>query len=172
LHQNPRRDACDRLHAGASLSEALTFVKGSLQGGVAGRGRYDMLPELTEGTGSEDVVVAGALKSAHVMRLGGSPMAIPDDELAAVLRTLLRMTTGFYVGFAGMLEIGQLENLNYWVESKDHRGVKLWFKDDIVLEEAIGHFLRIRRERQLGYDIEIDLTPELGHIGPRRLPDS
>lgn len=95
-------------------------------------------------------------------------MAIPDDELAAALRTLLRMTSGFYVGFARMLEIGQLENLNYWVESKDHNGVELWNKDDIPLEEAITHFLRIRRERELGYDIEIDHNPELGHIGPRQ----
>jgi hypothetical protein len=94
-------------------------------------------------------------------------MAIPDDEIAAALRTLLRMTTGFYVGCAAMLEIGQLENLNYWVESKDHNGVRLWCKDDIPLEEAIGHFLRIRKERGLGFDIEIDLNPGLGHSGPR-----
>ncbi len=93
-------------------------------------------------------------------------MAIPDDELADALRTLLRMTSGFYVGFAGMLEIGQLESLNYWVESKDHTGRELWYKDDIPLEEAIGHFLRIRRERELGYDFEIDLILGLAHIGP------
>jgi hypothetical protein len=99
-------------------------------------------------------------------------MAIPDQELGGVLRTLLRMTTGFYVGFAGMLEIGQLENLNYWVLSRDWQGNKLWYKDDIPLEEAIGHFLRIRRERELGYDIEIDLNLDLGHIGPRQRPDS
>jgi hypothetical protein len=99
-------------------------------------------------------------------------VAIPDEELASALRTLLRMTSGFYVGFAGMLEIGQLENLNYWVDSKDHTGRKLWYKDDIPLEEAIGHFLRIRRERELGYDIEIDLNPHLGHIGPRGHPDA
>jgi hypothetical protein len=99
-------------------------------------------------------------------------LAIPDDELAAALRTLLRMTSGFYVGFAGMLEVGQLENLNYWVQSKDHNGRVLWYTDDIPLEEAIGHFLRIRRERELGYDIEIDLNPELGHIGPRGNPDA
>jgi hypothetical protein len=98
-------------------------------------------------------------------------MAIPDDELAAALQTLLRLTSGFYVGFADMLEIGQLENLNYWVQSKDHRGVEFWYKDNIPLEEAIWHFLRIRRERELGYDIEIDLNPDLGHIGPRKGPD-
>jgi hypothetical protein len=102
----------------------------------------------------------------------GAKMAIPDDELSAALRALLRMTTGFYVGFAGMLEIGQLENLNYWVESMDHTGVMLWCKDDIPLEEAIAHFLRIRRERELGFDIEVDLNPELGHIGPRRSSDA
>jgi hypothetical protein len=97
----------------------------------------------------------------------GGPMAISDDELAAALRTLLRMTTGLYVGFAGMLEVGQLENLNYWIESKDHKGTLLWQKDDMPLEEAVGHFLRIRKERELGYDIEIDLNPRLGHIGLR-----
>jgi hypothetical protein len=94
-------------------------------------------------------------------------MEIPDDELAAALRTLLQMTTGFYVGFGDVLEVGQLENLNYWVEFKDLEGCKLWEKDDLPLEEAIGHFLRIRREQELGYDIEIDLNPGLGHIGPR-----
>src|SRR4051812_8463633 len=101
------------------------------------------------------------------MRQRAHPMAIPDEEFAAALRTLLRMTHGFYVGFAGMLEIGQMENLNYWVESKDHEGDYLWEKSDLSLEEAIGHFLRIRRERKLGYDIETDLNPGLGHIGPR-----
>jgi hypothetical protein len=48
-------------------------------------------------------------------------MAIPDDELATALRTLLQMTTGFYFRFVGMLEIGQLENLNYWVVSRLRR---------------------------------------------------
>lgn len=99
-------------------------------------------------------------------------MAIPDNELAAALRTLLQMESGFYVGFAGMLEIGQLENLNCWVESKDHKGREMWYRDDIPMEEAIGRFLRIRRERQLGYDIEVDLIRELGHIGDRGLPDA
>lgn len=40
-------------------------------------------------------------------------LAIPDDELAAALRPPGRMTTGVYVGFAGMREVGQLEDLNY-----------------------------------------------------------
>ncbi len=92
-------------------------------------------------------------------------MAIPDEELATALHTLLRMTSGFYVGFADMQYIGQIENLNYHVQSKDWQGRELWLKDDIPLEEAIGHFLRIRRERKLGYDIEIDLNPGLGHVG-------
>ncbi len=99
-------------------------------------------------------------------------MAIPDEELASALRTLLRMNSGFYLGFAGMLEVGQLENLNYWVESKDHTGLRLWVKDDLPLEEAIGHFLRIRRDRELGYDIEMDLISEFGHIRPRKVPDA
>ena len=95
-------------------------------------------------------------------------MAVPDDELASALRALLRLDTGFYVGFcANHLRIGQLENLKYWVESRSHDGRMLWEKDDITLEEAIGHFLRIRKERQLGFDIEVDLNPGLGHIGPR-----
>ena len=98
-------------------------------------------------------------------------MSIPDDELAAALRMLLRMDAGFYIGFARLLEIGQLENLNYWVESKDHTGAVLWEKDDLSLEEAIGHFLRIRRERELGYDIEEDLIQDLmRQTGPKDGP--
>lgn len=88
-------------------------------------------------------------------------MAVLDDDFASALRTLLRLDTGFYVGFcANNLRIGQLENLNYWVESRDHTGRILWEKDDIPLEEAIGHFLRIRKEREVGYDIEEDLIRE------------
>ena len=96
-------------------------------------------------------------------------MAIPDEELASALRMLLRMDAGFYVGFAGTLEIGQLENLNYWVEAKDHTGRVLWYKDDIPLEEAIGHFLRIRRELGVGYDIESDLIRQ-ERSGEREYP--
>lgn len=106
-----------------------------------------------------------------VRRRKARGLAIPVDELAAALRALLRMTTGFYGGFAGMLEVGQLENLRHWVESKNHTGRVPWYKDDLSRDQAIGHFLRIRRERELGYDIEIDLNPELGHIGPRGNPD-
>ena len=84
-------------------------------------------------------------------------MAITDKEFAGALRTLLMMNTGFDVGFIGRLGIRQLENLNYSVEHRDDKGIKLWYKDDISLDEAIEHFLRIRRERQMGYDIEKDL---------------
>jgi hypothetical protein len=101
-------------------------------------------------------------------------VAIPDEELTIALRSLLRMDAGFYLGFASVLEIGQLENLNYWVESRDHTGRVLWCKDDIPLEEAIGHFLRIRREREVGYDIEGDLIARNrsgGHERPGAAPD-
>lgn len=78
---------------------------------------------------------------------------------------------GFYVGFADMLEIGQLENLNYWVDSKDHTGDSLWFKDELPLETAIQHFLRIRKERKLGYDIERDLNTDLADTDRPRSHD-
>jgi hypothetical protein len=55
-------------------------------------------------------------------------MAIPDEELTDALRALLRLPGGFYVGFADMLEIGQLENLQYRVESRDNAGRVLWTK--------------------------------------------
>ena len=92
-------------------------------------------------------------------------MAIPDDQLAAALRALLRFPSGFYAGFSGMLEIGQLENLNYWIESRQIDGTVLWEADDISLDDAIGHFLRIRQERELGFDIETDLNSESENIG-------
>ena len=102
-----------------------------------------------------------------VHRVVGLRHALEREQERADLRALLRLTCGFHVGLAGMLEIGQLENLNYWVESRDHTGRVLWAKDELPLEEAIGHFLRIRRERELGFDIETDLNPGAGHIGPR-----
>ena len=92
-------------------------------------------------------------------------MAVPDVELAAALRALLRLNTGSYVCFCEMLEIGQLENLNYWVQSRSTDGTVLWEIDDIPLEDAIEHFLRIRRERHAGYDIEADLNSENNEIG-------
>lgn len=45
-------------------------------------------------------------------------------------------------------------------------GAVLWEKDDLSLEETLGHFLRIRKERELGYDIEGDLIQGLGRIEP------
>jgi hypothetical protein len=92
-------------------------------------------------------------------------MAVPDDELAAALRAILRFPAGFYVGFCDMLEIGQLENLNFWVEYRRIDGTVLWEIDDIPLDDAIGHFLRIRKERGIGYDIEADLNSEPDNIG-------
>ena len=88
---------------------------------------------------------------------------VSDDVLGAALRTILAMNLGVDVGFFGMLEIGQLENLNYYVRSSD--GTKqLWFIDDIGLDEAIEHFLRLRHERQFGFDIEHDLMIQAGSI--------
>lgn len=84
-------------------------------------------------------------------------MIVSDEHLTAALHMLLRMDAGFYVGFADLLEIGQLENLNFWVESRSHDGTQLWYADDLPLDEAIAAFLRIRSERQLGYDIEREL---------------
>ena len=72
----------------------------------------------------------------------------------------MQMDAGFYVGFADLLEIGQLENLDCWVESKNHTGDVLWYRDNLSREQAIAQFLRIRNERQLGYDIERDLNLE------------
>ena len=92
-------------------------------------------------------------------------MAISDVDLSNALRLVLRMNCGFYVGFAEMLEIGQLENLKYWVTSRDHDNNELWSKDDLTLDAAIQQFLRIRHERQLGFDIELDLNPGLGPVG-------
>jgi len=91
-------------------------------------------------------------------------VAVPDVELAVALRALLRLNIGVYVCFCEMVEIGQLENLNYWVESRKTDGTVLWEIDDIPLEEAIAHFLRIRSERQAGYDIEADLTSKNDEI--------
>lgn len=85
----------------------------------------------------------------------------PDEQLAAGIRLLLGSQAGFHIGLAGMIEIGQLENLNYWVASRDAQGNLLWEADDLTdLEGAIACFLRLRRERELGYDLEAELARE------------
>lgn len=84
---------------------------------------------------------------------------IPDDELANVLRQVLLIGGGFSINYCGMLEIGELAShteTSYWVESRDFDGNILWEKDSLSLEEAMAHFLRIRQERGIGLDIELD----------------
>jgi len=81
-------------------------------------------------------------------------MLVPENEIADAIRTLMRLRIGASVNFFDLLEMGQLENINYFVKSKNSEGTCLWYIDDISLEEALAHFLRIRRERKLGFDYE------------------
>jgi len=81
-----------------------------------------------------------------------------DEQLAAGIRLLLSSQAGFHIGLAGMIEIGQLENLHYWVISHDEFGNVFWEADGLTdLEGAIACFLRLRQERELGYDLEAEL---------------
>lgn len=92
---------------------------------------------------------------------------VSDERLAEALRVLLSADAGFHIGLAGLIEIGQLENLHYWVESRSPVGEKLWEADDLQsLDAAITAFLRLRQERQLGYDLEAALE-----AGKDREPD-
>jgi hypothetical protein len=84
---------------------------------------------------------------------------IGDAPLADGLRALLRLDIGIHVGLFGLLEIGQLEELTYYVILFGFRGpgeryVK-WQKDRLSLEEAIGHFLRLRHAHEFGFDYEV-----------------
>lgn len=88
-------------------------------------------------------------------------LIVSDEVFGAAVRALLLLRTGAAVDFfGGMLSIGQLENGNFYVCSGDAHGNELWTVDDITLDEALVHFLRLRRERQLGFDIERQLYRE------------
>lgn len=76
------------------------------------------------------------------------------------MRALLLLRTGADVDLFGMLLIGQLENGRFYVRTADGVGNELSIVDDIPLEEALQLFLRLRRERQLGFDIERELMRE------------
>ena len=86
-------------------------------------------------------------------------MSVPDERLAAALKALFETDVGFFVTIFD-LDIGQLENLNYWVEYRGEKGRRKWYKAEIGLDEAIGHFLRLRREHEVGFDIESDLDEQ------------
>lgn len=85
---------------------------------------------------------------------------VTDEELGAALRALLSLNTGADVDYFTLLTIRQLENGNYSSESLDHEGNGLALVDDVSLDEALAFFLRVRKERKLGYDIEARLYRE------------
>jgi len=167
----------DRLSEAAALNREIVLY--SLRNATVAPGRFEIdsviRPYRIFQQGGAYFSVPDFLNDAHVIadRADCDAYLARLDAFAGALDVdtevqRARSGRGFTApDFSIDLTIGQLENLNYWVDYKTHDGRIVWEADDIPLEEAIGHFLRIRREREVGYDIEVDLNPGLGHIGPR-----
>jgi len=83
---------------------------------------------------------------------------VGDESMADGLRALLRLDVGIHVGLgSGLLEIGQLEELTYYVilfGFRDGERSMEWQQDRLSMDEAIAHFLRLRHVHELGYDYE------------------
>lgn len=81
---------------------------------------------------------------------------IDNFKLKQALRALLQLNTGLWVSFSfELLTIGQTDDLKYYVTYRTDDGNVLWEMDELSLDEAIDHFVRIRSEGQLGYDFEV-----------------
>lgn len=80
-----------------------------------------------------------------------------DPELRSIIIALLRKNIGFAVEIYGVLSVGTMEDGRYSIfDQRDfdknlEDGDELIFKD---VKNAVDCFLRIRDERQLGFDFE------------------
>ena len=76
---------------------------------------------------------------------------------------MLEADAGFYFGFGGVFEIGQLENLTFWVEQKGFdsetkEDVEIFYREYEQVNDAIDKFIEIRDSVGCGYDWEKKLN--------------
>ena len=72
-----------------------------------------------------------------------------DAEVSDAIRRLLRLDGSFSVLCFGVLLIGQVAGAGpdrYWVCRRADDGEVRWEQQGLTLDEAVGHFLRLRTE--------------------------
>lgn len=80
-----------------------------------------------------------------------------DPELRSIIIALLRKNMGFAVEMYGVLSIGNMEDGRYSILDQRDFDKSIEDGDEMIfndVKKAVDCFLRIRDERQLGFDFE------------------
>jgi tRNA threonylcarbamoyladenosine biosynthesis protein TsaE len=96
-------------------------------------------------------VPSGPRHSLLVRNLCG---IVPDEELGPKLLQVLKTEAGLGCDFLSILQVWQLENGSFCVQVNQVPGQEEYEAVFATAEEAVADFLRLRHERELGYDYE------------------
>jgi hypothetical protein len=97
------------------------------------------------------LVPAGSRHSLLMRDLCG---VVPDEELGPKLLQVLKTDAGLGCDFLSILQVWQLENESFCVQVNEVPGQEEYEAVFATAEEAVADFLRLRHERELGYDYE------------------
>lgn len=89
-----------------------------------------------------------------------------DEKISEAIITLLESNVGYGIEFWGRtLEVSQLEDLTFLVTHERYNPETRKFDFDLEkiftnAKEATHFFLQKRREYELGYDFEVEFSPD------------
>jgi tRNA threonylcarbamoyladenosine biosynthesis protein TsaE len=83
----------------------------------------------------------------------------PDEELGPKVLQVLTTDAGLGCDFLTILQVWQLENGSFCVQVNEVPGQEEYEAVFATAEEAVADFLRLRHERELGYDYERCVIP-------------
>jgi tRNA threonylcarbamoyladenosine biosynthesis protein TsaE len=96
---------------------------------------------------------------------------VPDEELAPKLLQVLKTDAGLGCDFLGIVQVWQLENGSFCVQVNEVPGQGEYEAVFATAEDAVADFLRLRHERELGYDYERFAIPGGFQVHTKSLAD-
>lgn len=84
----------------------------------------------------------------------------PDEQLGPAMLQLLKSDAGLGCDFLTLLSVWPLWNGSFCVQIEQERGKNEYEAVFATAEEAVADFLRLRHEREFGYDYEAFGTPD------------
>jgi tRNA threonylcarbamoyladenosine biosynthesis protein TsaE len=94
---------------------------------------------------------------------------VPDEVLAPLILRLLKSDAGLASDFMTILRVWPLENGQFCVNYEPPTDEVEYEKVFETAEEAVADFMRLRHERQLGYDYEAFAIPGGFKVTPIRI---
>lgn len=95
----------------------------------------------------------------------------PDEELGPKVLQVLKTDAGLGCDFLGLLQVWQLEDETFCVQYDPPVGKNEYEAVFATAEEAVADFLRLRHERELGYDYERFVIPGGFRVYTKSLAD-